>query len=299
MPFIPTHKDKVSHPEWKSQQITNESTSSAPSHHSQKKVTADSLIWNKNQKFTVHGGEKQVDIESYDITERRFQNVKYRIYTFVLICLIAVMYSPFKKASTTLLEKQNQINSINQTITTRINDHHEYSEITSFLSQIEDDKLEIINCLNENQWCENLSSQILDNQEIIKWYLQIGSLQRDKMDINEAKVLRNINEFMVKSAYSTPERTIYNGNITNIQIWEKKQLNDNIIQVPLHLIITFNNQTNLVEFLENIENKVFYDEVNGLNYSILYKIQQIDYDIVNYDETQDVDIMLYAYAYNE
>ena len=49
----------------------------------------------------------------------------------------------------------------------------------------------------------------------------------------------------------------------------------------------------------NIENNIFYTQNDGLNDSILYRIDELKYDIVNYRETQDVEISLSAYAYNE
>jgi hypothetical protein len=65
------------------------------------------------------------------------------------------------------------------------------------------------------------------------------------------------------------------------------------------MTITFNSKEKLINFISNIENDIFYTQTNGLNDSILYRIDELTYDIVNYRETQDVEIILSAYAYNE
>ena len=119
------------------------------------------------------------------------------------------------------------------------------------------------------------------------------------MAINESKILKSINEFMTKSSHSLADERKYNGNVTDISIGDNEILDNNIVQVPVNLTITFNTQDNLIDFLNNLENRIFYDQVDGLNNSILYKIQEIKYDIVNYKDSQDVEILLYAYAYNK
>lgn len=104
---------------------------------------------------------------------------------------------------------------------------------------------------------------------------------------------------MTKESNSVLEERKYNGDVTNIIIGESKELANKILQVPVSLTITFATQTHLIDFLNNLENKVFYDQHDGLNNSVLYKIQEIKYDIVNYSESQDVEVLLHAYAYKE
>ena len=119
------------------------------------------------------------------------------------------------------------------------------------------------------------------------------------MAINESKILKSINEFITKSSLSWPDERKYNGTVTDISIGDNEILDNNIVQVPINLTITFNTQDNLIDFLNNLENRIFYDQVDGLNNSVLYKIQEIKYDIVNYKDSQDVEVSMYAYAYNK
>jgi hypothetical protein len=62
------------------------------------------------------------------------------------------------------------------------------------------------------------------------------------------------------------------------------------------LTITFNSKQDLLTFLSNIENYVFA-EWDDLSSSVLFRIEELKYDIVNYKESQDVQVSLSAYAY--
>jgi len=59
--------------------------------------------------------------------------------------------------------------------------------------------------------------------------------------------------------------------------------------------MTFQNKDDLLTFIQNIENHIFYNEQsidNPLEYSALYKIEGMDYDVVNYKEEQEINISL-------
>jgi hypothetical protein len=51
----------------------------------------------------------------------------------------------------------------------------------------------------------------------------------------------------------------------------------------------------LLSFVDNVEKRVLSDE----NYRVLYKIDKVNYDIVNYVTQQQVDIDLNAYYYTD
>ena len=85
------------------------------------------------------------------------------------------------------------------------------------------------------------------------------------MDIDEGKILKSINEFLLESSLSSVEDRKYNGVVTNITIGEKNELENHIMQAPINLTITFSSQNNLVDFLTNLEDRIFYSQANGLN----------------------------------
>ena len=261
------------------------------------KVTINSLLtW-------IHGdsdmpSRRNIEPSVSQVQERRFISVKYKIYTLAIITLLIVVYGPISSAIQTSLSKREQWNKIDQTINQRIDQQSDYKTKTELLKSIEANKENIVSCINENRKCEQLPEEINNNSDIIKAYIQIWNLKKEKMEVNESKILKTINEFMTKANILSIERK-YNGTVTNIDIWDTKSLENNIIQVPVSMTVTFDTKENLINFISNIENNIFYSQTDWLNDSILYRIEELKYDIVNYKETQDVAVVLSAYAYNE
>ena len=265
------------------------------------KVTLWTLLqWaNSSQASFPIVGDSSNEIPLSHRQETRFQNVKYKIYTLIAVSIIIILYGPLTNAFQTTLSKRQEEREIAQTINQRIDDQHDYQVTTDYIKKVEENKSALIVCINNEIGCEKIPEDIKNNIDAVKWYIQIGSLQKEKMEINEAKILKSINEFITRSSNARLEERKFNGTVTDITIGENTLLDNNIVQVPINLTITFNGQDNLIDFLNNLEHRVFYDQVDGLNNSILYKIQEIQYDIVNYKDSQDVEVLLYAYAYNK
>lgn len=232
------------------------------------------------------------------VQEMRFVSVKYKIYTLAVVTLLIIIYGPVSDAVKNSFAKRDQGNAIDSTINERIDKQADYKDKTELLQSIETHKASIVSCVNETIWCEQLPETISSNLDVVKSYIQIGELKKDKMDVNESKILKTINEFMTKANILSIERK-YNGTVTNINIWSTEILENRIIKVPVSMTVTFNTKENLINFISNIENNIFYSQNDGLNDSILYRIDELRYDIVNYKETQDVAVTLSAYAYNE
>jgi len=150
---------------------------------------------------------------------------------------------------------------------------------------------DIVIAINQNRGFENLEPILQVNSGTVKSYLQLNSLYNKKMLIDERILLANINEFLLKK--QNGDSRSRNGSITKILIWEPSLVSQNLYQVPLQLSATFNNKDGLLSFIDNIENKVLPDP----DYRVLYHIDEIVYDIVNYEEKQNVDILLSAYYY--
>lgn len=262
------------------------------------KVTLGSLLQGGNASnvpVVSSGGNKTLST----VQEQRFLSVKYKIYTLIIASALIILYGPLTSAVQVTMNKWKEGNDLTTKINQRIDDQKDYQVTTDFIKEIENNKAEVITCINQEVWCDNLPDTIKEKTETVKDYIQIGDLTKPKMAINESKILKSINEFITKSSLSWPDERKYNGTVTDISIGDNEILDNNIVQVPINLTITFNTQDNLIDFLNNLENRIFYDQVDGLNNSVLYKIQEIKYDIVNYKDSQDVEVSLYAYAYNK
>ncbi len=122
-------------------------------------------------------------------------------------------------------------------------------------------------------------------------------LKRDKMSIDEAKVIKNINEFLGQKDVFSPNKW-YNGIIESISIDDLTIDKDNIGHAQVTLAMTFDRKEDILTFLKNVEEYIFFDTEKWLGYSILFLVKTIDYDIINYKESQKVSITLDAYSYN-
>ncbi len=289
-------------PYWQNQEQSTQlpeqqSSKSGDTKENSREVTIWALLWGNND-FEVSTKSNNIPVWP-GVDEIRFDNVKYKIYTLIIISAMIISYGMVVSAFQESSSKWNQGNEISKTIEKRIDDQRDYQETTEFIKKIEASKLAIISCFNIDKSCSELPEEIMKQKQAVKWYVQIGSLEREKMDIDEGKILKSINEFLLESSLSSIEERTYNGVVTNITIGEKNELENHIIQAPINLTITFNSQNNLVDFLTNLEDRIFYSQANGLNDSILYEVQQINYDIVNYDEAQDVEVILNVYAYDK
>ena len=265
------------------------------------KVTINSLLTGVHttpNTIAEVSSKKNTDTTSSQVQEMRFVSVKYKIYTLAIVTFLIIIYGPVSDAVHNSFAKRDQWSAIDTTINERIDKQAEYKDKTELLQSIETNKTKIVSCVNENVWCEQLPENISSHLDVVKSYIQIGDLTKDKMEVNESKILKTINEFMTKANILSIERK-YNGTVTNINIWSTQPLENNIIKVPVSMTVTFDTKENLINFISNIESNVFYSQTDGLNDSILYRIDELRYDIVNYKETQDVSVTLSAYAYNE
>ena len=66
------------------------------------------------------------------------------------------------------------------------------------------------------------------------------------------------------------------------------------MKVPILIKVTFSDKDDLISFVDNIEKFI----ISNTEDSILYKIEELSYDIMAYEESQTTDIVLTAYYFN-
>ena len=130
-------------------------------------------------------------------------------------------------------------------------------------------------------------------------YLQTNSLYNEKMWVDEKKVLKNLNEYLIKKDISwNDKKKIWEDNILKISIWDPEfveEWNEHFSMVSVDVEIKFDTIGDLTWFLYNIEKKMIDNRENR----ILYKIQSVSYDVVTNDEPQITDISMIAYYYHD
>ena len=115
------------------------------------------------------------------------------------------------------------------------------------------------------------------------------------MIVNEKLILANINEYLIRNIQNWDFTKNKNWVIDRISIWDPAKYDSNLYSVPVRLNISFENKDYLLSFISNVERKILVNQ----DYRILYKIDQVSYDVVDYNDKQNVDIVLIAYYYQD
>ena len=228
--------------------------------------------------------------------EMRFLGVRYKVYSLLVITVLVLIYTPVMDALQSTRANRQSLDQIDNQITMIIARQEKYKQEEKMLTTIETQRDILINCINKESQCDQLDESISKNLPVVKTYIQLGNLTREKMDVDEAKILKIINEFLTQKDFLSTKRS-YNGIVNDITIGDSIPLENNIVKVPIGLRMTFDSKEDLLTFLENVENRVFTDSTNNTSVAVLFEIGQIGYDIVNYQDSQDVSIDLFAYAY--
>ena len=238
------------------------------------------------------------------ISRIRVVTAKYKVYIILLaifICLFLMEFIPNMKNSYN--SKISSYQTSKSQLTTVQNEIKEAELDMELLRTILSNENSLKNCLNNgDKNCSSLpESRKTDNDwydTIIPLsYLQLHSLFNEKMPVDEKKVLKNLNEYLIKQDIAGTSRTRV-WDILKISIWDPEAVtkwDEHFFEVPVDVSIRFTTIWDLTWFLYNVEKKL----IDNSNDRILYKIQSVSYDIVSNDEPQTTDVSMFAYYYHD
>jgi len=231
------------------------------------------------------------DEEEIQVWEIRIVSIRYRLYSIILIILIIIWIFNY------VLPKQESYQNSQKTLESLRTEVNNYSikqkelQVDIDLAQkIENWEEKILECINNEQWCEQLDPQIKKNFSEAVSYLQANSLSSIKMSVDEKMILKNINEYLTKENFNWISK---NWEINKISIGDPTEFKSNLYYVTVYSNITFKDKDWLLSFISNIEKKINPQK----DLRILYKIDEISYDLMAYQEEQNVDIYLKAFYY--
>lgn len=243
------------------------------------------------------------------ITKIRRVTAKYKLYIvilFIFIILFLIFWIP--NTNDKLKSSKSAYDTANQQ---RANLERDIKDAEDDMAYLCDDTNWVIRneeaiklCLNKKSNCAKLP----DKWKTWSWnsledydikvplsYLQLQSLYNRKMPVDEKRVLKNLNEYLIKQDISWWERDRV-WEILRINIWDPESVwseGSHFFKVPVDIQVEFETVQDLIEFLYNVEKKI----VNNVEDRILYKIQAVSYDVVANDEPQITDISMIAYYY--
>ena len=270
------------------------------------------------QQWTPHP-EQQLPEWSVHISDeskkKTIASIRYKVYIFFIVVILVFMWPMFEwtvdkvrgvwsmdnafalseigNLSNNLFKKRwewgllNDVDSLDKKIEdvqASINKANNELSIIDRLNN-EGKRNTIITCLNT--WdCEGVPEDLVPFLWFFRTYMLIDSLEWEKMRFNQKLVLKNINDFLLKTV-----SWLGNGELLSITFWSPVSVDSeyNLFRIPITLRVTFEHEEMLMSFLHNVEERVH------LTIPILYKIDSMNYDIVNYSQEQTVAITMNAY----
>lgn len=228
------------------------------------------------------------------MTVSRIVQVRYRFYAvWILLLILIVLFRLFLPTLDKYNAKKSELTNLRTQLESLENREKQYEESIWFVESINKNSDQIVDCLNQWESCQELPKEIKDELWLAKSYLLTRNLDNAKMDVDERKIIENIDMFLLKlEPFSN--NSFVNGTLSRISIWDKESAGW-LYKVPVQLDITFDDKESLLAFINNIEKYVPSDE----SVRVLYKIDRITYDVVNSDEPQDTTVYMNLYYFEE
>ncbi len=256
----------------------------------------EKLIWdnkenNSNSNKVPTGSDDEVLI-----TTSRVVWVRYKIYTIIILVLLFIIWYNYILPSW----DQNQSESVELTnielqMLNFENKKNQYDSNKWLVDKIKQVESQAVDCVNMLEWCSELPNIVKENFGTVRSYLLLNEMMDEKMQLDEKMILANIDGFLLKKFPLNENSRATNWVLNKISIWEKQQFDQSLYFVPIELNITFENKEGLLSFIDNVEKKIPTDS----NLRMLYKIDEINYDIVNSDQVQDANVFMYLYFYQK
>lgn len=226
----------------------------------------------------------------------RIVTARYKVYTFVILFLMFVVgtnYFPnIKRNFDATISQKERLETSKLNL---ISKNTLLQKDMDFMNEILEHQDELKNCLNteKESVCQNLPESWGEDYAVPVSFLQLHSLHSARMIIDEKKILKNLNDYLIQSGFKKGQDA-KNGIIHAIRIGDPVETSTkNFYSVPISFTIEFSTMDNLVSFVHNVERKL----IDTAEDRILYKIQSIAYDIVDSKEKQTSNIELTAYYY--
>ena len=228
------------------------------------------------------------------MTASRIVQVRYRFYAvWVLLAILLIIFWMIMPWLDTFNAKKSQIASAKRTLEWLQAREDTYKQSIGFLETVQEEDLNIVNCINEWENCQNLPQEILDGSWLARTYLLTNWMNETKMDVDERKIIESVDRYLVKLEPFLNNSSV-NWTLNRISIWDKSS-DGKLYTVPVWLDMTFEDKESLLSFINNIEKYIPSEET----LRIFYKINSINYDVINSDQPQDTTIYMDLYYYDE
>lgn len=228
------------------------------------------------------------------MTASRIVQVRYRFYAvWVLLVILLIIFWMIMPGLDTFNTKKSQIQSAKGTLESLQAREDQYKQSIGFLETVQQEDSNIISCINEWENCQNLPQEVMDGSWLARTFLLTNGMNKTKMDVDERKIIESVDRYLVKLEPFLNNSSV-NWTLNRISIWDKT-FGDGLYTVPISIDMTFEDKSSLLSFINNVEKYIPSEE----SLRIFYKINSINYDVINSDQPQDTTIYMNLYYYDE
>lgn len=250
------------------------------------RLMADGQPTSSTPTETAPVAAKPVDSD-LSLSTARVVAVRYKVFSMVLLLVSALLLLYAILPSWDALSVvRGQLSAQKQTIQEFTAKKKIYEDNVAFINLIQKSESAISDCVNQRINCATLDTKIKDNFAFARSFLLLSDLHDAKMEVNEKTLLKNINEYLLGKSVSSVE---------NISLGKSELVEGNLYSLPITLRVEFPDKDKLFAFIDRVDKQIPNTEA----VRVLYKLDEVSYDIMNYNDVQTVDLSLQAFYYQQ
>ena len=134
------------------------------------------------------------------ITTARVVSIRYKVYVVLVAILVFVLFQSFlMPLYENIKSKSRELDNLEIQIEEMQKKEDEYRLNRALVDQISELDPIITSCVNEWEWCKEVPEilQENDNFSVARSYMLLGDMEDEKMEINEKKIVENIDSFLL------------------------------------------------------------------------------------------------------
>lgn len=235
------------------------------------------------------------DTDQTSIASARVLSTRYKVYFLVVIVLIYIFlqyifFPALDKQQLHQGELQNIVSQLQSFEAKRL----KYLQDASFIQKAQEQQDALLACINQTGSCDIIDPLLQERKDLAQYFLKLQNVADPVMWLDEKRILASLNDYALLRFPNNPSSRERNGTAQSIRIGDPVVYDGAVYRVPVDMEISFANKDGLLSFINNIENTV---AVNP-SYRLMYVIDQIDYDVVKYNEEQKAKVALSLFYYN-
>ena len=257
-------------------------------------------------------GNLEADMAAFE-QKRKVESFKNRIYLFGICLLIFIVWfnflEPFQSDYQKVLDTTQKVQAEFDTSQVQLKKLQESDRVNTVIWTWEM-PIKILACLQNPTACGTLQwdsewKKLYPKIDQIRSYRLLTQLSGAKMEVNQKSILKAFNEYYLAERWDTSS-SIW---VLRWLIFSKPIIVDEkkwLYKIPISATVEFANKEKLDQFLARVERQVDPitstnirngNKLDNLDGVFLMKVESIDYDIVQYQNPQDVPMSLMIYYY--